>query len=293
MRKYVTVWLAAAGFFFPFGAFGLSSWEEIASNREMPVEAHKANLDAFVWPISINKDQEPTVYIRSSTQFRLRVFRLGWYAGAGVDTIFDSGTELPPRNMGVLCGAESSNTQIASEQKDFGLVECPWTDPFPVPVSSLSSGLYVAVVTATIDGTERNNMAPFVVRDDGSSNRIVIVNPTTWQAYTIWSDTPDADYQETGYTPLSLYPNETRDGSKLWPRATKVSFNRPIQTFDILKTDYPLIRFLEREGIPYTVATDYDLDTNQSLLDSRKSAIISGHGEYWSHRTRNNFIKFH
>jgi FG-GAP-like repeat len=251
-------------------------------------DAHRAGLDLYVWPISITATQKPTIYARSRSPFRLRIYRLGWYGGNGAQLMYDTGRGLAARNSTALCGAQSANVLIAQSERDFGLVECAWTNPVRPAIANLLPGMYLVTASATIDGAPRSNATMFFVRDDASAQRLVIVNPTNYEAYSGWSDTR-SDSHPSGFKPLNLY-GENPD----WPRATKVSFNRPTgpSLMDLIKTDYPLIRFLEREGIPYSIATDYDVDARPSLLDNRRSVVVSGHGEYWSYATRSRLDRF-
>ena len=273
----------------------LQEWEAIVSSQQGLSDAHRAYLDSYVWPLSITAGELPNVYVRSTAPFRLRVYRLGWYGGQGAQLRYDSRTLLPARNGNRKCGSQSTDTLLQSQEQNYGLVECAWTSPVRPNMTHLNSGLYLIIITAKIDSVERNNAAMFVVRDDTSVNRLVIVNPTDAQAYTDWSDTPDALYS-TGFAPRSLYGQERKDPTTgiitKWPQSSKVSFNRPMSIFDFFKTDYPLIRFLEREGISYSVATDYDIHTNRGLLANRRSVVISGHGEYWSYETEENVTNF-
>ena len=275
------------------GAPRLRNWDVIVSDWEGLMGAHRAYLDAFVWPFSIARAELPSIYVRSTAPFRLRIYRLGWYGGAGAELKYDSKANLRARNASSKCGAQSSNTTIAEGEGDFGLVECSWLSPVrPAVKNPLEPGFYLAIVTATVSRVTRDNVAMFVVRDDQSSAQLVIVNPTDAQAYADWSDTPDSDYA-TGFRPLNLYG--LTQGDRTWPRATKVSFNRPMglmSVYDFFKTDYPLIRFLERQQTPYSLATDYDLHITKDLLAQRRSAIISGHGEYWSYSTRTQLDEF-
>ena len=255
-----------------------TEWESAVGNQ-VREEAHRSLLDVFVAPHSINTDQQPSIYVRSPEAFRLRIYRLGWYGGNGAKLAFDQGG-LAPRNHtpGYRCGRESGDPAVRQADLDYGLVECKWVDPVAPAIADLATGLYMARVTAQIGGMMKDNIALFTVRDDSSSARLVIVNPTTVQAYNPWSDTPDPG-SDFGFKYLSLY-SEPR-------RAAKVSFNRPqIKDIGLLKNDYPLLRYLEREGLSYSLATDHDLHTRPGLLQNRHSVVISGHGEYWSYETR-------
>ena len=145
----------------------------------------------------------------------------------------------------------------------------------------------------------RASLIYFVVRDDGSEADIVFqTSDTTWQAYNSYGGT-------------SLYGSfGTRWDSPPEPRAYVASYNRPIVTRDYrainapFGAEYPLIRFLERNG--YHVCYQTGVDTHlrgvgggSSLhggspsaphgngagplsSGTRKVFISAGHDEYWS-----------
>ncbi|WP_429650428.1 N,N-dimethylformamidase beta subunit family domain-containing protein, partial [Skermanella aerolata] len=259
-------------------------WES-AIDVEAGRDAHRLSLDAFVAPLSINKDQQVSIYVRSPEAFRLRVYRLGWYDGNGALLVHDQDA-LVARNHApsFRCGRESADPAVRQADLDYGLLECRWADPVVISIPDQSPGLYLARITALINGADRNNIALFTVRDDASSERLVVLNPTTMQAYNDWSDTPDPT-SAGGFLPRGMYTEPSR--------MAKVSFNRPFTGLPgFLKNDYPLVRYLEREEIPYSLATDYDLHAKPELLNDRRSVVISGHGEYWSWETRGQLDQF-
>ena len=89
----------------------------------------------------------------------------------------------------------------------------------------------------------------FIVRDDdGGSDLLVQTSDTTWQAYN----------QYGGY---SLYGGPPG-------HAHKVSYNRPFTTRDtptedwLFNAEYPMVRWLERNGYDVSYFTDVDSDRN-------------------------------
>lgn len=288
---------------------GEDSWEFVASQARLN-EARNVRLNVFVAPFSMAKTVNPSVYVRSPVPFRLRIYRLGWYGSSdagipededefGASLVYDpqeggSPTLFPAQNHTAefRCGYVGDGGHISDgghvsdggvaaivEQSDidFGLVECPWTNPISPSLSTTTSGLYMARVTATIDGVVYNAAANFVLRDDTSTEHLVIVNPTTEQAYNLWTD-EELPGPDAGWVTKSFYTS---------PQASKVSFNRPLAELSgLLKNAYPFLRFLEKENLPYTVATDYDVHIDPTLLNNRKSIVVVGHGEYWSSTTR-------
>ena len=95
------------------------------------------------------------------------------------------------------------------------------------------------------------------------------------------------------YTGSTSYPNG---------HAAKVSYNRPFITRNggggggamedwFMNAEYPMIRFLERNGYNIAYTTDVDMDRDATPLTPAKCKIIisSGHDEYWSLNERNKF----
>src|SRR6266513_406462 len=91
--------------------------------NEAQKQAHRVGLDLYVWPVSITKNENPTIYIRSAARFRLQIYRLGWYGGSGAELKYTKDGFLP-RNANSKCGGQSTNRIIATSEQNLGLVEC-------------------------------------------------------------------------------------------------------------------------------------------------------------------------
>ena len=108
----------------------------------------------------------------------------------------------------------------------------------------------------------------FIVRDDdGQSDLLFQTSDTTWQAY-------------NGYGGYSLYAHPGH--------AHKVSYNRPFYTRTnstedfFMNAEYPMLRWLERNGYDVSYFTDVDTDRYGSELLEHKVFLSIGHDEYWS-----------
>lgn len=106
----------------------------------------------------------------------------------------------------------------------------------------------------------------FVLRDLVPRARICVVLPThTEEAYNDWG----------GHSFYSRVPIPT------------VSFNRPMTSpLQNYLGPIHLLRWLEREGYDYAVATDDDLDSPEGWIDRFDTLVIPGHSEYWTRRMR-------
>ena len=240
---------------------GTTDWQlaNYASNHQ--IEGY-ANLT------SVHRGSQIEFFVNTiDPNFTIEIFRTGWYGGTGGRRITSpvqvAGTAQPaPYNDSVT-----------------GLIECNWTNPYVLQIPNDTSdptdwlsGVYLAKLTSS-SGYE--SYIVFVVRDDSRpSDYLFQSSVNTYQAYNNW-----------GGRSLYAYNSDFQ--------ARKVSFNRPYADSQgagqyLGSYEYPMVRFLEREGYDVTYATDLDLHENPNLLQLRKAGLIVGHGEYWSWQMRTN-----
>jgi hypothetical protein len=146
-----------------------------------------------------------------------------------------------------------------------------------VPADAVS-GIYFAKLVRE-DVPSGGSHVMFVVRDDdGDSDLLVQTSDTTWQAY-------------NSYGGNSLY---TGGPGQNPGRAYKVSYNRPFNTRAVAAEDwvfnaeYPMVRFLERNGYDISYSTGVDSDRRGPELLEHKAFLSVGHDEYWSGAQRTN-----
>ncbi len=226
-----------------------------------------AAIEGFTTEFSVNLGETVHFKIKTSGTYTMDIYRLGHYQGMGARRV-DSVTPVP---------REQPDDCIT--RPETGLVDCDnwqesasWTVP-----SDLVSGVYFALLARTEDPTQRNHVV-FVVRDDSShSDLLVQTSDTTWQAYNSWGGN-------------SLY------GGQPAGRAYKVSYNRPFRSRSVgtngrdflFGAEYPMIRFLERNGYDVSYFSGIDSDRYGPLIRSHKVFVSSGHDEYWSGQQRGN-----
>src|SRR5205823_4334457 len=138
----------------------------------------------------------------------------------------------------------------------------------------------------------------FVVRDDGAPADFVLsMDVTTWQAYNFWGG---AGNNNVGFNLYGKFNDVTFANLTGTPsRAYAVSFDRPYLVQgaqdgagNFMVWDYPLVRWLEKQGYNVTYATDVDIETNPSLLSGRKGFLNTGHDEYYSANMRTNLQSY-
>ncbi|EOD41902.1 hypothetical protein EMIHUDRAFT_95099 [Emiliania huxleyi CCMP1516] len=138
----------------------------------------------------------------------------------------------------------------------------------------------------------------FVVRAGGDAARSLLfqTSDTTWHAYNGWGGL-------TTYGSFE-YPFEHAPGRAAYNlsdpdhdtrRAYKRSYNTPLITRDYravnmpLTSEYPAIRFLERNGydVHYATGADLAVPARARGLLARSTAYVSvGHDEYWTYEQR-------
>ena len=229
------------------------------------------SIQGFATDISVNRGD--TVHFKidtASTNYRLDIYRMGYYDGDGarkVATVEPSAglpQEQPP------CEIKPST----------GLVDCgSWDESasWNVPASAVS-GIYFAKLVREDKPSDGSHII-FVVRDDGGHSDLLFqTSDTTWQAY-------------NRYGGNSLYEG----GPGINPgRAYKVSYNRPLTTRgptpedDPFSAEYPMVRWLERNGYDVSYFTGVDADRRGGEILDHKVYLSVGHDEYWSAQQREN-----
>jgi len=269
----------------------ISGYSKILAQNAIQIENQNPGTPASVWDIngsgdlsiqgfatdiSYNKGETAHFKIKTdASNYTINVYRLGYYQGNGA------------RLMGsaVITPALPQNQPPCITDPATGLLDCGnWAESahWDIPASAVS-GLYIAKLTRT-DNSNKSSHIAFVVRDDASHSDLLFqTSDATWQAYNVYGDNNNG---------RSLY---TGAGGK----ASKVSYNRPFYTRTggggggpeedwLFNSEYPMIRFLEKNGFDMTYSTNIDSDRNGALIKNHKVFMSVGHDEYWSQGMRDN-----
>jgi hypothetical protein len=218
----------------------------------------RRGVEGYASPESADHGDTIRIYVScDEASYTLRVFRIGWYGGAGGRQVFGPVT-LPGR------------FQLApAPDPAFGTVECRWGDPYLLAIPpDWVSGAYLATLTAA--NTFEQSYVPFVVRDHDRPADLLVQLPTsTWQAYNCWGGRSLYGFNSIGCQ-----------------AAQRVSYDRPYSNGfgagDFFFYAIQAIRFFEREGYDVTYCTSTDLHSNPGMLRSRRAFISLSHDEYWS-----------
>jgi hypothetical protein len=259
------------------------------------VGAGDPDIQGFATDISVNTGGDIVFKIASTGNYRVDIYRLGYYGGLGARKV-DAIPALPAQTQ-PACLSEATT----------GLVDCgnwavsaSWHAVDPVSGLDATSGVYVAKLNRlaadniTVAGTSH---IVFIVRDDARKAAVLVqTSDTTWQAYNTYGGTSlYCAPAGVGLTNLgSAYSTPACPN-----RAAKASYNRPFDTRGpqhsrsfLFSAEYPMLRFLEANGydVKYWAGVDTDR-RGADLVDIalKPNVFLSvGHDEYWSgdQRTR-------
>jgi N,N-dimethylformamidase beta subunit-like, C-terminal/Bacterial Ig domain len=270
-------------------------------------------IQGFATEMSVNHGQPIAFKVKTdASTYRIDVYRIGYYGGTGARlmTTIKPSAALPQRQPDCLYEFETRLYDCGN----WG-VSATW----PVP-SDAVSGVYVARLVRTdippswrADNGQagpktkppaaphaygasgsgklanalkepRASHVIFVVRDDERKSDVLFQTADeTWQAY-------------NRYGGQSTYGGWIEGIALGRPhRARKVSYNRPITNREweatvnqFFTAEYPMVRFLERNGYDVTYFSGVDATRSAELIKQHKLYISTGHDEYWTGTQRRN-----
>jgi hypothetical protein len=190
----------------------------------------------------------------------LRLYRLGWYNGAGARAVWQQDS--------VFASAQPACNYAPTQG-----VTCPWTRTARIPLDPrLAGGMYLI---RAMDASGVASYYPLVLRSATTTDFAVVIPQLTWQAYN--------DYGGT-----SLYTADATTPSGL---GNVVSFERPYSDVTggsmVFSWTYShevrVARWLERNGYDISYVSGADLaQANAPMPTPRKGFIFAGHDEYWT-----------
>jgi len=233
------------------------------------------SIQGFATQMSLTSGQTQFFKIKTpASSYHIDILRVGYYQGDGARKVVS--------NMQPTATLPQSQPACTNDSAPTGLIDCgnwavsaSWTVP-----SDAVSGLYLAHLVR--DDTGGSSLIPFVVRDDASHSDILFQTADeTWQAYN----------SQGGNSLYSCTINCPPGNPKAYKGAAMVSYNRPWHSGEddngaswFMYAEYPMIRFLERNGydVSYTSGVDASRTGYTSIIEQHKIFMDAGHDEYWS-----------
>ncbi|PXY78561.1 MAG: hypothetical protein CXX81_07130 [Methanobacteriota archaeon] len=207
----------------------------------------------------------------------LEVYRLGWYAKRG-------GELLGSHDIKLKRGAiNQSGKRGKTEFNDSP--QLPLVHLLEIPLK-WRPGLYLVKL---VDDEGFQVLHPFWVRSiDKSSRRLLVAPALSLQCMNWWGGANALGRIVKGKL-KQFTDSQGRfpaiSNSFPIPKQHSLGLNRPYYNArggDVLRWYYPLIRWLEREGIDYDVQTDYDIALDVSLLGTHDQIILSPGMRFWT-----------
>jgi len=240
---------------------GSTAWRLPGPAVDVGGIAH-GDVVGYVSDQAVRPDQVERIYVSApgARWVRVRVFRIGWYAGAGGREVLVS-DRLP-----------TVSQPPCAHRFDTGLTECNWhpTLSFAIP-PALPTGVYIARLSAPTGESD----CLFVVRASRPQPLLAQLPTSTYEAYNEWGGD-------------SLYPGGQRVGVTDTTQGVEVSYDRPYNSLtgagQFFARDVAMVRFLERYAYPVSYTTSESVDEDPGQLAGHKALIDFGHSEYWSQR---------
>lgn len=213
-----------------------------------------------------------------ATNFKLEIFRTGYYGGAGA--------RLMKTLESIKAGAQPDPPVGENYVR-----ECQWEPTVELEIpEEWPSGVYLGKMTAERSGIQ--SYVIFIVRDDRPCDLLFQCSDLTWSAYNRWP----MDY--------SIY-TEHQDWKSTGVPSGTVSFDRPYGLFthpvnrlkksggsgEYLPWEFPLAFWMEQHGYDVSYISNVDTHTDPKGLLRAKGFISVGHDEYWSLDMYDNVIK--
>ena len=216
-------------------------------------------------------------------QFFLRIYRLGWYKGAGARQVHRSKT-ITVGNHGIW--SKEAGWQ-GKENCGDAVNGMNWPRVYQLYIpEDWTSGSYI-VKFETMDG--RSYIHPFWISTvKESSAKIAVLGAViTSQSKNWWG----------GISATNVTDGDAFVSSRLYyPVGSEIlSFERPYfnsRGGDALRWEYPLVRWIEKNNIEVAYHTDLELEINTNLLLNYKYVITTGPMRYWTENTEIAFKEF-
>jgi hypothetical protein len=219
------------------------------------------SVAGYVSAQAVMPGQTERIYVSApgSISLRIRIFRIGWYHGAGGREVFIS------HRLRVV--PQPACTHV----RETGLTQCDWHPSLTLRVpTSLPSGVYIAQITAERGASD----CLFVVQSARPQPLLAQLPTSTYEAYNAWGGD-------------SLYPGGSdMVGITGTTQGVTVSYDRPYDSVtgagQFFARDVAMVWFLERYGYPVSYTTSESVATHPEQLDGHRALIDFGHSEYWS-----------
>ncbi len=248
---------------------GTGAWRLPGPAADVGGSSH-GEISGYVSRQDVRAGETETVYVNApaASSVRIRVFRMGWYGGAGGREVLVSQSLPAPKQPPCPHSFQT------------GITECHWhpTLSFQIP-EALAGGVYIARLSAGSADSD----SLFVVEASRPQPLLAQLPTSTYEAYNAWGGN-------------SLYPGGAdRVAITGTTQGVEVSYDRPYDSAtgagQFFSRDVAMVRFLERYGYPVSYTTSESVDDDPGQLSGHRALLDFGHSEYWSRRQEQAFAQ--
>lgn len=211
-------------------------------------------------------------------EFRLDIYRMGYYGGAG-------GRHLA--SLGPFKSSPQPMPMMTMER----LRECRWEKSATLQIpKEWPSGIYLGKLTRAEDYGAQSYVI-FVVKEHRKTDLLCQTSDLTANAYNKW---PGKNSMYDDGTPAVWYTGPN----------VRVSFDRPYAKYcqvvdapgtvgsgSFLLWEFPLVYWLEQQEYDVTYGSNVDLHVDPGILKTAKVFLSVGHDEYWSRKMFDEVLK--
>jgi hypothetical protein len=239
---------------------GISTWRLPGPASAVGGLAY-GSVAGYVSAPALLPGQVERIYVNApgAQSVRIRIFRIGWYHGAGGREVFVS------RRLPVVRQPPCAHVSRT------GLTQCDWHPTLTLRLAtSLASGVYIAKISTGRGASD----CLFVVESTRPRPLLAQLPTSTYEAYNAWGGD-------------SLYPGGA-DVVRLTgtTQGVEVSYDRPYDSVtgagQFFARDIAMVWFLERYGYPVSYTTSESVANHPAQLAGHRALIDFGHSEYWS-----------
>lgn len=203
------------------------------------------------------------------TSFVATAYRMGWYGGAGARQVWQSASTTGVNQP--ACPVDATTNMVACDN---------WARSLTMTVTSaFVPGDYLIKLTASDNAQSYIQLT--IWQPDSTAAYLVLNRSMVEQG---WNTFGGDDYYQ-GQGPCIL----DNDGYPPCNRARVVSFDRPYAgdgSNDFLTSEYPIVQFMEQEGLDVTYCTDICLSEHPAFVLQHKALIDTDHDETWTNSER-------
>ena len=234
-------------------SLGDSSWRRALRRADRP-----GAMSAYTDRPSARPGEPVSLHVSTTAKtYRVIAYRMGYYGGTQARRVWRSKP---------LAGTRQKAVGFDQELR---MPYAKWRPSTKLRTAKWPSGSYLLRLVGD-NGSEW--LVPLLIRERNTKGKIVVVVPdTTFQAYNAWGG-------------WSAYKGPEGD------RSRAVSYSRPYKnragTGGYLYLAQPVVRFVEKWGLPVAYVAASDLDAGTAAMSGAEGVVMLGHDEYWTPERR-------